>query len=201
MDTMQNKGILWKLLQESGYFNNIQSEHFNQIQNHFERTINVVSKAYPNNSLVDNNKKVIGDMVIYLKKYDKQIVNMLSPQPQQILSKEKNINENLEKKKVEFLDLITPPEPKEIDFKDNQDQAVEGEINNLLELAIKERENDLSFLPLEKKENEINVSKPRNNSISILNEKLDMIIANQYEIIELIKKLTLYICLVIIKLY
>ena len=185
---MQNKGILWKLLQESGYFNNIQSEHFNQIQNHFERTINVVSKAYPNNSLVDNNKKVIGDMVIYLKKYDKQIVNILSPQPQQILSKEKNINENLEKKKVEFLDLITPPEPKEIDFKDNQDQAVEGEINNLLELAIKERENDLSFLPLEKKENEINVSKPRNNSISILNEKLDMIIANQNEIIKLIKK-------------
>ena len=86
------------------------------------------------------------------------------------------------------MDLITPPEPKEIDFKDNQDQAVEGEINNLLELAIKERENDLSFLPLEKKENEINVSKPRNNSISILNEKLDMIIANQNEIIKLIKK-------------
>ncbi len=93
------------------------------------------------------------------------------------------------------MDLITPPEPKEIDFKDNQDQAVEGEINNLLELAIKERENDLSFLPLEKKENEIieeenttNVSEPRNISISILNEKLDIIIANQNEIIKLIKK-------------
>ena len=195
MDTMQNKGILWKLLQESGYFNNIPNEHFNQIQNHFERTINVVSKAYPNSSLVDNNKKVIGDMVLYLKKYNKPTVNMLSPQPQQILSKEKNINENLEKKKVEFLDLITPPEPKEIDFKDNQDQAVDGEINNLLELAIKERENDLSFMPLEKKENEIikdenttNVSEPRNISISLLNEKLDMIIANQNEIIKLIKK-------------
>ena len=34
---------------------------------------------------------------------------------------------------------------KEIDFKDNHDQAVDGEINNLLELAIKERENDLLF--------------------------------------------------------
>ena len=189
MDTMQNKGILWKLLQENGYFNNIQNEHFNQIQNNFERTINVVSKAYPNNSLVDNNKKVIGDMVLYLKKYDKPTVNILSPQPQQILSKKKNLNENLEKKKVEFLDLITPPEPKEIDFKDNQDQAVDGEINNLLELAIKERENDLSFMPLEKKENEIIKDENTTNiSISILNEKLDMIIANQNEIIKLIKK-------------
>jgi hypothetical protein len=195
MDTMQNKGILWKLLQESGYFNNISNEYFNQIQNHFESTINVISNTYPNISLVDKNKKVISDMVLYLKKYHKSSVNILSPQPQQILTKEKNINENLEKKKVEFLDLITPPEPKEIDFKDNHDEAVDGEINNLLEIAIKERENDLSFFPLEKKENEIvkdenttNLSEPKNLSISILNEKLDIIIANQNEIIKLIKK-------------
>ena len=148
---MQNKGILWKLLQESGYFNNIPNKHFNQIQNHFEKTINVISNTYQNISLIEKNKKVIGDMVLYLKKYDKINVNILSPQPQQILSKEKNINENLEKKKVEFLDLINPPQPKEIDFKDIQDEAIDGEINNLLELAIKERENDLSFIPLEKK--------------------------------------------------
>ena len=195
MDTMQNKGILWKLLQESGYFNNIPNEHFNQIQNHFEKTINVISNTYQNISLIEKNKKVIGDMVLYLKKYDKINVNILSPHPQQILSKEKNINENLEKKKVEFLDLITPPQPKEIDFKDIQDEAIDGEINNLLELAIKERENDLSFIPLEKKkieivkdEDNIDVSKPTNISISLLNEKLDIIIANQNEIIKLIKK-------------
>ena len=195
MDTMQNKGILWKLLQESGYFNNIPNEHFNQIQNHFEKTINVISNTYQNISLIEKNKKVICDMVLYLKKYDKINVNILSPQPQQILSKEKNINENLEKKKVEFLDLITPPQPKEIDFKDIQDEAIDGEINNLLELAIKERENDLSFIPLEKKkieivkdEDNIDVSKPTNISISLLNEKLDIIIANQNEIIKLIKK-------------
>ena len=192
---MQNKGILWKLLQESGYFNNIPNKHFNQIQNHFEKTINVISNTYQNISLIEKNKKVIGDMVLYLKKYDKINVNILSPQPQQILSKEKNINENLEKKKVEFLDLITPPQPKEIDFKDIQDEAIDGEINNLLELAIKERENDLSFIPLEKKKIEIvkdedntDVSKPTNISISLLNEKLDIIIANQNEIIKLIKK-------------
>ena len=192
---MQNKGILWKLLQESGYFNNIPNKHFNQIQNHFEKTINVISNTYQNISLIEKNKKVIGDMVLYLKKYDKINVNILSPQPQQILSKEKNINENLEKKKVEFLDLINPPQPKEIDFKDIQDEAIDGEINNLLELAIKERENDLSFIPLEKKKIEIvkdedntDVSKPTNISISLLNEKLDIIIANQNEIIKLIKK-------------
>ncbi len=192
---MQNKGILWKLLQESGYFNNIPNKHFNQIQNHFEKTINVISNTYQNISLIEKNKKVISDMVLYLKKYDEINVNILSPQPQQILSKEKNINENLEKKKVEFLDLITPPQPKEIDFKDIQDEAIDGEINNLLELAIKERENDLSFIPLEKKKIEIvkdedntDVSKPTNISISLLNEKLDIIIANQNEIIKLIKK-------------
>ena len=192
---MQNKGILWKLLQESGYFNNIPNKHFNQIQNHFEKTINVISNTYQNISLIEKNKKVIGDMVLYLKKYDKINVNILSPQPQQILSKEKNINQNLEKKKVEFLDLINPPQPKEIDFKDIQDEAIDGEINNLLELAIKERENDLSFIPLEKKKIEIvkdedntDVSKPTNISISLLNEKLDIIIANQNEIIKLIKK-------------
>ena len=86
---MQNKGILWKLLQESGYFNNIPNEHFNQIQNHFEKTINVISNTYQNISLIEKNKKVICDMVLYLKKYDKINVNILSPQPQQILSKEK----------------------------------------------------------------------------------------------------------------
>ena len=91
------------------------------------------------------------------------------------------------KKKVEFLDLITPPEPKEIDFKDNQDQAVEGEINNLLEQAIQERENDLSFLPLEKKEEEIEHKSLKDN-FTILNEKLELIIANQNEILKLIKK-------------
>ena len=120
---------------------------------------------------------------------------VLPPQPQQITLKKKDISENLEKKKVEFLDLMHPQEPKEIDFKDNQDQAVEGEINNLLEKAIQERENDLSFFPLEKNsniENEKNIvikeENSKNDTFSILNDKLDKIIANQNEILKLIKK-------------
>ena len=184
MNTIQNKGMLWKLLQENGYFNDINNNHFNEIQRNFESTINNVSNTNPNLSLVDKNKKVITNMIEHLKKYKMG----LPPQPTQIVLKKKDgINENLEKKKVEFLDLITPPEPKEIDFKDNQDQAVEGEINNLLEQAIQERENDLSFLPLEKKEEEIEHKSLKDN-FTILNEKLELIIANQNEILKLIKK-------------
>ncbi len=196
MNTIQNKGILWKLLQENGYFNNIDNKYFNQIQNNFESVINIVEKNNDLLSLTEKNKKVINNMVSYLKQYKSNPDNMvLPPQPQQITLKKKDISENLEKKKVEFLDLMHPQEPKEIDFKDNQDQAVEGEINNLLEKAIQERENDLSFFPLEKNsniENEKNIvikeENSKNDTFSILNDKLDKIIANQNEILKLIKK-------------
>tara|TARA_B100000524_G_C23527275_1_gene326385 strand:+ start:80 stop:670 length:591 start_codon:yes stop_codon:yes gene_type:complete len=196
MNTIQNKGILWKLLQENGYFNNIDNKYFNQIQNNFESVINIVEKNNDLLSLTEKNKKVINNMVSYLKQYKSNPDNMvLPPQPQQITLKKKDISENLEKKKVEFLNLMHPQEPKEIDFKDNQDQAVEGEINNLLEKAIQERENDLSFFPLEKNsniENEKNIvikeENSKNDTFSILNDKLDKIIANQNEILKLIKK-------------
>lgn len=196
MNTIQNKGILWKLLQENGYFNNIDNKYFNQIQNNFESVINIVEKNNDLLSLTEKNKKVINNMVSYLKQYKSNPDNMvLPPQPQQMTLKKKDISENLEKKKVEFLDLMHPQEPKEIDFKDNQDQAVEGEINNLLEKAIQERENDLSFFPLEKNsniENEKNIvikeENSKNDTFSILNDKLDKIIANQNEILKLIKK-------------
>ena len=196
MNTIQNKGILWKLLQENGYFNNIDNKYFNEIQNNFESVINIVEKNNDLLSLTEKNKKVINNMVSYLKQYKSNPDNMvLPPQPQQITLKKKDISENLEKKKVEFLDLMHPQEPKEIDFKDNQDQAVEGEINNLLEKAIQERENDLSFFPLEKNsniENEKNIvikeENSKNDTFSIVNDKLDKIIANQNEILKLIKK-------------
>ena len=196
MNTIQNKGILWKLLQENGYFNNIDNKYFNQIQNNFESVINIVEKNNDLLSLTEKNKKVINNMVSYLKQYKSNPDNMvLPPQPQQITLKKKDISENLEKKKVEFLNLMHPQEPKEIDFKDNQDQAVEGEINNLLEKVIQERENDLSFFPLEKNsniENEKNIvikeENSKNDTFSILNDKLDKIIANQNEILKLIKK-------------
>lgn len=196
MNTIQNKGILWKLLQENGYFNNIDNKYFNQIQNNFESVINIVEKNNHLLSLTEKNKKVINNMVSYLKQYKSNPDNMvLPPQPQQMTLKKKDISENLEKKKVEFLDLMHPQEPKEIDFKDNQDHAVEGEINNLLEKAIQERENDLSFFPLEKNsniENEKNIvikeENEKNDTFSILNDKLDKIIANQNEILKLIKK-------------
>ena len=188
MNTIQNKGILWKLLQENGYFNNIDNKYFNQIQNNFESVINIVEKNNHLLSLTEKNKKVINNMVSYLKQYKSNPDNMvLPPQPQQMTLKKKDISENLEKKKVEFLDLMHPQEPKEIDFKDNQDQAIEGEINNLLEKAIQERENDLSFFPLEKNI-VIKEENSKNDTFSILNDKLDKIIANQNEILKLIKK-------------
>ena len=188
MNTIQNKGILWKLLQENGYFNNIDNKYFNQIQNNFESVINTIDNSYTDLSLTEKNKKVINNMVSYLKQYKSNPDNMvLPPQPQQMTLKKKDISENLEKKKVEFLDLMHPQEPKEIDFKDNQDQAIEGEINNLLEKAIQERENDLSFFPLEKNI-VIKEENSKNDTFSILNDKLDKIIANQNEILKLIKK-------------
>lgn len=197
MNTIQNKGILWKLLQENGYFDNIDNKHFNEIQYNFEFVINTVEKNNSILSLTEKNKKVINNMVSYLKQYNSNENQLpLPPQPQQMTLKKKDVSENLEKKKVEFLDLMNPPEPKEIDFKDNQDQAVEGEINNLLEKAIQERENDLSFFPLEKNnltiENEKNIvikeDNSKNDIFSIVNDKLDKIISNQNEILKLIKK-------------
>ena len=96
MNTIQNKGMLWKLLQENGYFNDINNNHFNEIQSNFESTINNVSNTNPNLSLVDKNKKVITNMIEHLKKYKMG----LPPQPTQIVFKKKDgINENLEKKK------------------------------------------------------------------------------------------------------
>ena len=69
MNTMQNKGILWKLLQENGYFNDINNNYFNEIQRNFESVINTIDHNYTDLSLIEKNKKVIDNMVSYLKQY------------------------------------------------------------------------------------------------------------------------------------
>ena len=197
MNTIQNKGVLWKVLQEKGYFNDIRNDHFNEIQETFEKTNETVSKTYLNVSLIEKNKKVIADMILYLKKMKEEPIYLKPPPPiQPIQLKPKNdIEKSLEKKKVEFLDLIHTPEPKEINFKDNQDEPIDGEINTLLEKAIQERENDLSFLSLEEKtENTIEsitentINKPfTSDTLSEINQKLNILINNQDEILKLLK--------------
>jgi len=142
INNIQNKGLLWKLLQSNGFFNNLNNEHFKDIQNLFEATIENTIKTYPNESLVEANKIIIKTMSVELKKrtdtHPRIKIEDIKEQNMVIFDK------SLENKEKEFKSLIEISTPKDVDFSDNKDAPFDGEINDLLEKAIAERENDLN---------------------------------------------------------
>ena len=65
--SQDNKELLWDILQEGGYFNNIRPSLVKNIKTEFENTIMEMSGVNTNDSLINKNKNFITNFTYKLK--------------------------------------------------------------------------------------------------------------------------------------
>jgi len=150
--TNKNKALLWNLMMETNVFAGVPEENYEKVKYLFETEIDTVSKNTKLNDLTEMNKYVLLEVT---KKLNPLRIKEKSISETAVITnavitnadiKEKRYNEFVETltdKQKDFSDLITIHKPNEIDFADSQDTPFEGNIDDVLEKMMKQRESDI----------------------------------------------------------
>jgi hypothetical protein len=147
----QNKAMIWKLLIDDGIFRSIPPVNAPLIQKDFEKKIETIAKNITaTDTLVNLDKRVIEEMLVDISAFNnrdklnkiEQIYNAedLSQKRQKIFQAE------LSTKKKEFDTYNTAPVPNKIDFSDNLDSPMGGEMDKILAAQIALRESQLNMV-------------------------------------------------------
>lgn len=169
VDTIQNKEMMWKLMNENGIFNGIPDVYFENVKRDFENKIIFIKKTKNDgDNLVMLNKRLLTEMMNEMIKYKKKSQQLdTQPQvppphsqtqqlpiklkPKQIINQSQNkTNEFLEKvsnKKKEFDDLIGNTPVEEIKFSiDLDDKPIGQEMEAIVADVISRRTYELNSI-------------------------------------------------------
>ena len=147
-----NKGLIWGLLQDSGYFNGLSNNKFPFIQQKFEDILKHVDNQYASSELLEKNKLAIE---MAMKMINKE--NTTEEKKIQVIYKSQDIQEDRKLKinneyndqKANMDALMNPIKPEEIDFNDkknnSEDKPIGQEMDRLIaeRMASRERELDI----------------------------------------------------------
>jgi hypothetical protein len=152
----ENKARLWKLLQNNGAFNGINNSFFSSVRGEFETTIQETEEKNKGKTTMQKCKLFIDAMVEKMKRYKylpspdihttsiSGIPNASNEPPYTSESIKKSrmdaFDNALSKKQEEFNLLNAKQAPPTVDFSDKETDT-EGDVNKLLEKAMREREN------------------------------------------------------------
>ena len=137
--SIDNKKFLWQMLFENNVFDDIPNTEQNIIQKVFEESISIIDTNYPNESLINKNKKTIKMMIDKTKIYKKSSTLKPLEEVKITLSKE------LENKKEEFFNLIKKPPQEEIKFEEKIDNPLKNEeMDKILNNMMRERNIDIN---------------------------------------------------------
>jgi hypothetical protein len=145
----QNKGIIWTLLIENGFFRDIPDTKSGLIKSEFDNKINFIGQQItPNDQIINLNKRVITEMIELINKHrtDPQTpppiykATELTEQRQSLFQKE------LQSKQNEFEKLINNPVPEKVEFADKLDTPIGAEMDKMLAEKIAWREQQLNMV-------------------------------------------------------
>jgi hypothetical protein len=170
VDSVQNKGLLWTTLQESGAFAGLSRDQFQPVQSAFDRAVQqaAAAAASSNASLSDVNKGIIREFMQVLRLYQmsqnnaNNANNANNPTNANNTQKKKKIelvyraedlqnerasefDRNLREKQAEMDSFLTLKKPNDVSFADtavDEDKPIGDEMARLIaqELAARERE-------------------------------------------------------------
>ena len=137
-----NKGLIWNILLDSGVFNELEDDKYQQVLKMFEDIIISLEKS--DKSVIDKNKIVLKQFSIELFKL-KQKKQVSAISAQEISNERQNeFNLKLNEKQEDFNKSMKVESPNTIDFKDKLDAPIKGEISEIIESMRLKRENDLN---------------------------------------------------------
>ena len=149
--SQDNKELLWEILQEDGYFNNIRPSLVKNIKTEFENTIIEMSNVNTNDSLINKNKNFITNFTYKLKALNSEpfsITNNLSNNDiseiytSQAIQKNRQEQLNLEfnNKKKEMDSMLIATKPSDINFSElNSNEEPIKNIDDILKQTIEQR--------------------------------------------------------------
>ena len=142
--SIPSKGRLWKILQDNGAFNGINNNFFTKVREEFEIGIVRIEEQHRNKSTLEKSKLFIDNMIQKMKeyKYAQRPVSVEAPYTAQEIKKSKldAFDNELSRKQAEFNQFNARPTPPQVDFADKEEDT-SGDVNRLLEQAMREREN------------------------------------------------------------
>ena len=156
VDTIQNKEMMWKLMNETGIFNGIPDVYFENVKSDFENKIKFIKNTKNDgDNLVMLNKRllteIMNEIIKYKKNSQQQQPIKLKPKQIQIINQSQNkTNDFLEKvnnKKKEFDDLIGNTPIEEIKFSiDLDDKPIGQEMEAIVADVISRRTYELNSI-------------------------------------------------------
>ena len=149
--SQDNRELLWEILHEDGYFNNIRPSLVKNIKTEFENTIIEMSSVNTNDSLINKNKNFITNFTYKLKALNSEpfsISNNLSNNDiseiytSQAIQKNRQEQLNLEfnNKKKEMDSMLIATKPSDINFSElnSNDEPIKN-IDDILKQTIEQR--------------------------------------------------------------
>jgi hypothetical protein len=137
-----NKGKLWSMLQNNGAFNGISNDFFSQVRQEFESMVVRIEEQHREKEKMAKNKLFIDAMIDKMTDYRRQSYQNTAPYTASEIKKSRMeaFENDLSRKQDEFNQYTARPKPNAVDFKDNDDENTTN-VNDLLERAIRDREN------------------------------------------------------------
>lgn len=179
-----NKGLIWNILLDSGVFNELEDDKYQQVLKTFEDIILSLEKS--DKSVIDKNKIVLKQFSKELYKL-KQKKELIPISAEEISNERQNeFNLKLNEKRNDFDKSMNVESPNTIDFTDKLDAPIKGEISEIIESMRLKRESDLNrvidkneiknaklWLNSENEKEEININKNINIASSeVINDDL-----------------------------
>ena len=137
-----NKGLIWNILLDSGVFNELEDDKYQQVLKTFEDIILSLEKS--DKSVIDKNKIVLKQFSKELYKL-KQKKELIPISAEEISNERQNeFNLKLNEKQNDFDKSMNVESPNTIDFTDKLDAPIKGEISEIIESMRLKRESDLN---------------------------------------------------------
>lgn len=162
-NNIKNKEMLWNILYEGGYFQNINNNKFIVIKTLFDRKIIEIEKTHTDKKLIELNKIAIRELIQIINNIKKQSINEQNQNNQNnqnkqiqqelithddIMNNRMNTFEtNLREKENEMRKYLEKSQPSSINFSEEVvDKPIGENMDRILSEIITKRENDLKVV-------------------------------------------------------
>jgi hypothetical protein len=139
IDGVENKAKLWNMCMERKLFEQIPQSLIDNVQKKFEESVSIFSSQ----SVSTNDINYINEEII--KHFTNELLTLTSVNKESIQNDRKSdFEKRLQEKQDEFNGMMNKPKPEGIEFSQDKDEPLKGDLDDLIKKHNDERQNELN---------------------------------------------------------
>ena len=139
IDSVENKAKLWNMCMERNLFEKVPQNLLDNVQRKFEESVSIFSSQ----SVSTNDINFINEEII--KHFSNELLTLTSVNKESIQSDRKSdFEKRLQEKQDEFNVLMNKPTPETIEFSQEKDEPIKGDLDEIIKRHNDERQNELN---------------------------------------------------------